>query len=50
MITVLSIDPEYDGLRYIFSYYRLKFTREDFTDSSATIVTKYTKHYETVSK
>lgn len=41
---------EYDGLRFIFDYYRMKLTREDFTDSSAAIVTKYTKHYDAVSK
>ncbi|MEP6582955.1 MAG: alpha/beta hydrolase-fold protein [Ginsengibacter sp.] len=41
---------EYDGLRFIFNYYRLKLTFEDFTDSSAAIVVKYKKHYETVSK
>jgi hypothetical protein len=41
---------EYDGLRFIFSFYRLKLTREDFTDSSAAIVAKYKKHYEAVSE
>ncbi|QEC66811.1 alpha/beta hydrolase [Panacibacter ginsenosidivorans] len=41
---------EYDGLRFIFSYYRMKLTIKDFTDSSAAIVAKYKKHYETVSR
>ena len=41
---------EYDALRFIFSYYRMNLTREDFTDSSVAIVTKYKKHYEIVSK
>lgn len=41
---------EYDGLRFIFDYYRMKFTQADFTDTTAAIVAKYKKHYEIVSK
>lgn len=41
---------EYDGLRFIFDYYRMKFTRADFVDTSAAIVSKYKKHYDIVSK
>ncbi len=41
---------EYDALRFIFNYYKLKFAPEDFTDSSTAFVTKYKTHYETVSK
>lgn len=42
---------EYDGLRFIFSFYKMKFTFEDFTDTSATrLANKYQKHYEVVSK
>ena len=41
---------EYDALRFIFNYYKLKFAPEDFTDSSLAFVTKYKTHYETVSK
>ncbi|HRI20139.1 MAG TPA: alpha/beta hydrolase-fold protein, partial [Panacibacter sp.] len=41
---------EYDGLRFIFNYYKLKFAPRDFTDSSTAFVTKYKTHYETVSK
>ena len=31
---------EYDGLRFIFDYYRLNLTGKDFADTSAAIVTK----------
>jgi predicted alpha/beta superfamily hydrolase len=41
---------EYDGLRFIFNYYKLKFAPEDFTDSSTAFATKYQTHYQTVSK
>lgn len=41
---------EYDGLRFIFDYYRMKFTQADLTDTTAAIVAKYKKHYEIVSK
>ena len=46
----VPLASEYDGLRFIFNYYRMTLTNEDFTDSSVALVTKYTKHYETVSK
>jgi len=41
---------EYDGFRFIFNYYRLNLTGKDFTDSTATIVTRFKQHYDTVSK
>ena len=41
---------EYDALRFIFSYYKYKFTEQDFTDSSTAFVTRYKAHYQTVSK
>jgi predicted alpha/beta superfamily hydrolase len=41
---------EYDGLRFIFDYYKLKFAPKDFIDSSTAFVTKYKTHYQTVSK
>ena len=41
---------EYDGLRFIFNYYKLKFSFEDFTDSSTAIVKKYQDHFDVVSK
>ena len=41
---------EYDGLRFIFSYYKLKFFAEDFTDSLPALAKKIATHYQTVSK
>ncbi len=41
---------EYDGLRFIFDYYRLKLTGKDFADSSDELVAKYKNHYDIVSK
>lgn len=41
---------EYDGLRFIFNYYRMPLNLEDFTDTTAKLATKYIQHYETVSK
>lgn len=41
---------EYDALRFIFNYYKYKFTEQDFTDSSTAFVTKYKAHYQIVSK
>jgi uncharacterized protein len=41
---------EYDALRFIFDFYRLKLTYKDFTDTTVAIVNKLKKHYENVSK
>ena len=41
---------EYDGLRFIFSWYRFAFTRADFMEPGTEIVTRMKKHYQTVSK
>lgn len=41
---------EYDGLRFIFNYYKLKFFPQDFTDSSSALAARIATHYETVSK
>ncbi len=41
---------EYDGLRFIFDYYRLPLTMKDFTDSSDAFASKLKKHYAAVSK
>lgn len=41
---------EYDGLRFIFSWYRFKFTRTDFMDPGTEVVQKMKRHYQTVSK
>jgi predicted alpha/beta superfamily hydrolase len=46
----IPLITEYDGLRFIFSYYKLKFEPEDFTDSSLAFVTKYKTHCQTISK
>jgi len=41
---------EYDGLRFIFSWYRFKFSPSDFVSSDTSIVQKYKQHYQMVSK
>src|SRR6185295_2782552 len=41
---------EYDGLRFIFDYYRLNITGKDFADTSATLAMKLESHYDLVSK
>jgi predicted alpha/beta superfamily hydrolase len=41
---------EYDGLRFIFSWYRFKFTRADFMEPGIEIAQRMKQHYQTVSK
>ncbi|HLO82414.1 MAG TPA: alpha/beta hydrolase-fold protein [Chitinophagaceae bacterium] len=41
---------EYDGLRFIFDYYRMNLTINDVMDTSAALAAKYKKHYDIVSK
>jgi hypothetical protein len=41
---------EYDGLRFVFDYYRFNLAAKDFTDSSAHVAMKMQKHYDLVSK
>ena len=41
---------EYDGLRFIFSWYRFKFSPSDFTGPGTEVVQRMKKHYEAVSK
>jgi hypothetical protein len=41
---------EYDGLRFIFDYYRLKLSRKEMEDSTTALVDKMEKHYRMVSK
>jgi tetratricopeptide (TPR) repeat protein len=41
---------EYDGLRFIFSWYRLKTAPGDFMSPGTELVQKMKKHYEEVSK
>ena len=41
---------EYDGLRFIFSWYRFKFTRADFMEPDLGVVQRMKQHYQAVSK
>jgi len=41
---------EYDGLRFIFSWYRFKFTTADFMSPDIGVVQRMKQHYKTVSK
>ena len=41
---------EYDGLRFIFSWYRLKLSPSDFMNPGTAVVEKMKKHYQAVSK
>jgi len=41
---------EYDGLRFIFSWYRFKFVNADFVSPDIAVVQKMKQHYQTVSK
>jgi len=41
---------EYEGLRFIFDYYRFNLAMRDFTDSSAHVAMKMQQHYDLVSK
>jgi predicted alpha/beta superfamily hydrolase len=40
---------EYDGLRFIFSWYRFKFTPSDFMSPGTEVVQRMKKHYGTVT-
>lgn len=46
----VPLTTEYDGLRFIFSWYRFKFTPADFVDSGTALVQKMQQHYAIVSK
>lgn len=41
---------EYDGLRFIFNWYRFKFTPADFMSPDTTVVQRYKQHYKMASK
>jgi predicted alpha/beta superfamily hydrolase len=41
---------EYDGLRFIFGWYRFKFSRADFMEPGTEIIQKMKQHYQRVSK
>jgi predicted alpha/beta superfamily hydrolase len=45
----VPLTTEYDGLRFIFNFYRFNLTGKDFSDSSNAVVTKFKQHYEMVS-
>ncbi|WP_121354586.1 alpha/beta hydrolase-fold protein [Flavisolibacter nicotianae] len=46
----VPLASEYDGLRFIFDYYRMNLTAKDFSDSTDAFVKKLKNHYEWVSK
>lgn len=41
---------EYDGLRFIFSWYRFKFSPSDFLSPNTSVVQRLKQHYQKVSK
>lgn len=41
---------EYDALRFFFDFFPLKFTMEDFTDSTGALADKYQKHFAQLSQ
>ena len=47
--TTIPLLSEYDGLCFIFDYYRLDASEKDFADSTALIATKLKTHYANVS-
>lgn len=46
----VPLASEYDGLRFIFNWHRIKFDRADFMEPGIAIVKKMQQHYHTVSK
>ena len=41
---------EYDALRFIFDYYPLKLTMDDYMNMNKEVISKFEKHYEDVSR
>ena len=41
---------EYDALHFIFDYYPLKLTRDDYMNTNKEVISKFEKHYDDVSK
>ncbi len=41
---------EYDALRFIFDFYRLKLSFEDWTDSTARLANKHETHFKNISR
>lgn len=46
----VPLTSEYDGLRFMFNWYRFNFTRADFSDAGTAVVQRMQQHYQTVSK
>ncbi|MDQ6844117.1 MAG: alpha/beta hydrolase-fold protein [Bacteroidota bacterium] len=46
----VPLASEYDGLRFIFDYYRFNLSGKEFADTSGDIVMKFKKHYTLLSK
>jgi tetratricopeptide (TPR) repeat protein len=46
----VPLASEYDGLRFIFDYYRLNLTSKDYYDSTDALVAKFKKHHDFVSQ
>ena len=46
----VPLTSEYDGLRFIFSWYRFKFSRADFMDSGTALIQKMQRHYQEASQ
>lgn len=46
----VPLTTEYDGLRFIFNYYRFNLTSKDYYDSTDALVTRLKQHYDMVSK
>jgi uncharacterized protein len=46
----VTLITEYDALRFLFDFYLLNFTPEDFKDTTTALGDKYEKHYAELSK
>lgn len=46
----VPLASEYDGLRFIFDYYRFNLSSKDYYDSTDAIIYKFKKHYDFVSQ
>ena len=46
----VPLASEYDGLRFVFNYYRFNLAAKDYYDSTDAIVAKFKQHYDMVSK
>jgi tetratricopeptide (TPR) repeat protein len=46
----VPLASEYDGLRFVFNYYRFNLAAKDYYDSTDAIVAKFKQHYDMVSE